>query len=288
MRSFSPVVVILFPLLTHSWTISHEGPTRSRLDLFFRGSASETTRKYYRGEERILERLSENDVSLPYRINDSSIVLRLMEEDDIAPICKLCLDEYSSSQFDFPQLQELHDKDKVIDWYDTWALKQLIDISLSLKLMNQKKDHAVVVACRSIDNELVGMVEVSRQIIDPARNPSPFPYPLMFKRVISMVSRTEMGGWIANLLVDPSERGRGLGKLLVAATEGIAREWSCESIHLHCDADTVAGRVSQSLYGSLGYLPLGSLESKRWPSDKTDSIFDVEGVPLLYLQKQLR
>ena len=84
----------------------------------------------------------------------------------------------------------------------------------------------------------------------------------------------------------------------MAAVEGIARSWQCQSIHLHADADSVNGEIPQRLYINLGYemLPDGK-QDISWmgngggvegpATSLSSSVFVIEGVPLLYLQKQL-
>lgn len=134
------------------------------------------------------------------------------------------------------------------------------------------------------------------------RNPSPIPFPLGFKKFYCKLTKKPLEAWISNLLVDPEARGLGLGRTLVAAAEGLAQHnWQCQSIHLHCDADTVRGRVPQILYTSLGYEPgLGTEgtaddeEKLSWIMQEPDaasyssSVHIIDGVPLLYMRKELK
>jgi hypothetical protein len=57
---------------------------------------------------------------------------------------------------------------------------------------------------------------------------------------------------------------------------------------LHCDADeSNGGKIPQKLYEQLGYSMLQADDDKfSWMNAKS-SIFLVEGVPLLYLRKDL-
>jgi len=118
-----------------------------------------------------------------------------------------------------------------------------------------------------------------------------------------------MQGWITNLLVKPEYRGRGLAKLLLAAAEGVVKSpaWRQEgqapgkneranrlSIHLHCDASSVSGRIPQALYKSVGYEETFVMrsctdEEFSWmgPEALSSSVVMIEGVPLLYLRKLL-
>lgn len=171
---------------------------------------------------------------------------------------------------------------------------------------------------------VVGMVEVSRQPVRATRNPPPYPLPMPLKQLLNMQSKQQqqqqLQGWLCNLLVVPEFRGRGLSKLLVAAGEGVVRHrWGCDSMYLHCDADREGdGRVSQRLYASMRYepetiapatprrtttttnqsrrnrhdddpntswIPTNNREQKNHGNE--DGVVVVEGVPLLYLRKDL-
>jgi ribosomal protein S18 acetylase RimI-like enzyme len=213
---------------------------------------------------------------------------------------------------------------------------------------------------------VVGIVEVSQQPPIPERNPPAFPIPLVVKqmycwwwsvlqqqkqqqkrrqsftsksnnkalmtrRMNNMIIKPE--GWITNVLVAPEFRGQGWAKVLVHACEGVARSWNVPAIHLHCDANSVSGRVAQQLYTSMGYQdscivnnnteyessPASSSSSEYdwmklaaqaeaaaglWSSSSSSSTTDtvypttepvmcsssvyvIEGVPLLYLKKDL-
>jgi ribosomal protein S18 acetylase RimI-like enzyme len=128
-------------------------------------------------------------------------------------------------------------------------------------------------------------------------------------------------GWITNVLVAPEFRGQGWAKVLVHACEGVARSWNVPAIHLHCDANGVSGRVAQQLYTSMGYndeasscivngneneSSLSSTSSEfDWiklaaqseaaakgftttePVMCSSSVYVIEGIPLLYLKKNL-
>ncbi|CAB9527642.1 Acetyltransferase (GNAT) family [Seminavis robusta] len=137
---------------------------------------------------------------------------------------------------------------------------------------------------------IVGMVELSKQPPDPHRNPSAYPLPLWYKQAYCLVHNLPpINGWITNLLVDPAFRSQGYSKLLMAAAEGTARSWGCTKIHLHCDADTVAGKVPQRLYQNLGY---EMVEDPNAPfawmgTELSNKIYMIQGVALLYMRKEL-
>jgi ribosomal protein S18 acetylase RimI-like enzyme len=140
----------------------------------------------------------------------------------------------------------------------------------------------------------------------------------------NMVMMKQPEGWITNVLVAPEFRSMGWSKVLVHACEGVARSWNVPAIHLHCDADGVSGRVAQKLYTSMGYTDnnqdsscnivngsdaneLSSTSSEfDWlklaakaeaaatgfttttePVMCSSSVYVIEGVPLLYLKKDL-
>jgi len=199
----------------------------------------------------------------------------------------------------------------MVDWFDQRVLYALVFATTLAKISDHPEDHAVLVGCVSNHNNnnnnkpnsserLIGMVEVSRQPVLPARNPPPYPLPLWYKRLVCRVTDRPLEGWITNLLVCPEFRGRGWSKVLVAASEGRARPWRCSSMHLHCeydDSDSDDGSIPQRLYTGLQYQML------RWDDDEyqqqqqlpwmmqgsaaASSIFVVQGVPLLYLRKNL-
>jgi GNAT superfamily N-acetyltransferase len=250
-----------------------------------------------------------------------------MELRDLPAIKKICIDEYCTAASSGEQLSLAASTG---DWVDRQVLGLIIDTTMLLKIFVGRwlvgkenkssfvSDHAVIVACivheKFADNEeeehIVGMVEISQQPVIPNRNPPPFPFPLSLKRWYSLATRTPLQGWIANLLVVPTARGMGVGRLLVGAAEGLAcTSWkNCQSVHLHCSADGSEGKISQHLYLSLGYKPehgtptyssknrspninlswiMSSSSASSVHSDCYKSIYIVQGVPLLYLRKDI-
>eukprot|EP00537_Pseudo-nitzschia_pungens_P010528 CAMPEP_0172388374 /NCGR_PEP_ID=MMETSP1061-20121228/5492_1 /TAXON_ID=37318 /ORGANISM="Pseudo-nitzschia pungens, Strain cf. pungens" /LENGTH=541 /DNA_ID=CAMNT_0013118253 /DNA_START=175 /DNA_END=1800 /DNA_ORIENTATION=+ len=119
---------------------------------------------------------------------------------------------------------------------------------------------------------LVGMVELSLQPPNADRNPPALPLPRWFKAALARNTlEGSLQGWVTNLLVDDSCRGRGYSKILMAACEGIAKHsWGCRSMYLHADADISSGRIPQSLYEGLGYEAVtGSTRKPRQANAKT-------------------
>ena len=159
------------------------------------------------------------------------------------------------------------------------------------------------------DNEIiVGLVEVSLQPPIPDRNPPTYPLPKMIKNVYycQLVGIDKLQGWVTNLLIAPNFRGLGYSKILMAATEGIARSWGCDYMYLHADADVTSGKIPQSLYENLGYHVVldngidgnggvGNNDNNNlydWIPKNGGTVFSssirmVQGVALLWFGKQL-
>lgn len=119
---------------------------------------------------------------------------------------------------------------------------------------------------------VVGMVELSLQPPDADRNPPALPLPLWVKAALAKHTTLDgsLQGWVTNLLISDSRRGKGYSKILMAAVEGIAEhKWGCQSVYLHADADVRSGKVPQSLYEGLGYdLVIGSTKKVRGKGGK--------------------
>jgi GNAT superfamily N-acetyltransferase len=257
-------------------------------------------------------------------VRGSSICIRLLKADDLKQITDLCVAEYGSEVSFESLLQDSKSPPSytaIMDYLDCLLLRALVDLTMRMKLAGYDStptsasasalsstsatayippDHAILVACQTDSGDIVGMVEISRQPPLGDRNPPPVPIPLSLKRLYSLaVGAGEPQGWCTNLLIAPTYRGQSYSKVLMAAVEGIARCWQCQSIHLHADADSVAGKIPQRLYMNLGYEMLPDCQQDiAWMGGVGDgvegpatslssSVFVIEGVPLLYLQKQL-
>jgi ribosomal protein S18 acetylase RimI-like enzyme len=219
--------------------------------------------------------------------------VRALRTGDIPSIAEMCVKEYGSSVSVSP-FSFIETSAEAGNWFDREGLRLLVDVTSRLKVQDAPKDHAILVSMISDGNDqfMVGMVEISRQPVIYERNPPPYAIPLFMKQAYASLTKSKLQGWITNLLVEPEYRGRGHAKVLVAACEAMAKSWRLDSIHLHCDSDELTGRVSQKLYMGLGYRPLPSDESFSWMRDfagtASNSVFMVQGVPLLYLRKDLR
>ena len=265
--------------------------------LFFK--ATEAPKKPgFQIPEQVFADFASNNVTLPYQcelettISDENrlLTIRLLQSKDLERISDMCYQEYSTGPatfFNFPWQTPA----KIEDWLERLMLRPLVDLTMRLKLHDNDiaDDYAVIVAC--FNDTIAGMVEVNRQPVLPERNPPPYPIPLVLKQVYCQLAKLEPPqAWIANLLVAPEFRGRGLSKVLVAACECIARSsWNLQSIHLHCDADSASGGIPQKLYESMGYERIADPNPEyAWLSTMmSTSIYMIDGVPLLYLRKKL-
>ena len=220
-------------------------------------------------------------------------------------------------------------KEYVVDWWDNFILPSFVYWTFRWKIAAYNshgecpQDHALLVATLqeekwpekvdfattaieianqlsttgsieigndSTDEVIVGMVELSRQPPEASRNPPAYPLPLWYKEAYCNMKKLHpLNGWVTNLLVRPDYRGEGYSKLLMAATEGVARSWNCDMIHLHCDANTIGGKVPQTLYKGLGYEMVEDPNSPyAWMgTELSTKIFMIQGVALLYFRKAL-
>jgi ribosomal protein S18 acetylase RimI-like enzyme len=233
---------------------------------------------------------------------EEKLSIRFMTDDDIKYIMPLCIEEFGTGStlrlLDFP----FHDLSQISDWWDRVFFETSVALSLrskmnaNLRTEHRAKDPALMVLCRSKgpdEEEVVGMVELSLQAPEADRNPPPFPVPLLIKSWYCRLAGLRLQGWVTNLLIDPRCRGLGYAKILMAATEGIAKSWGCRYILLHADADYRSGKVAQSLYKGLGY----EVVTDEGPDEYTwmtggggnpfSSIHMIEGVPLLCFKKEL-
>lgn len=228
--------------------------------------------------------------SLPWILTNSTrkvLTVRSMRLQDLDPVVNMCVHEYGSGPVDFPLWNPL----LYSAWLDRQYLCWLVATSCLIKLLlydhsvenSITSDHMILVAVlndhRDDKRNIVGMVEISLQPLMPNQTPPPFPLPLLLKKASAFIftGRTELVGWITNLLIPSAYRGNGYSKALMLACEAVANSWHCSSIHLHCDADPKNGHVPQKLYSRLGYRS----------STLSPCIVEIEGVSLLYLRKAM-
>lgn len=267
----------------------------------------------YQVPSNVLSELSSANVALPYTFEMAAasslpkvtVSIRLLQTKDLSQIGGMCVAEYGSNITSLDALLKKPSESSLVDYIDSLSLRALVDFTMRMKIHNNgdndgdsdksiPADHAILVASCLESGDIVGMVEVSRQPPLANRNPSPFPIPMVFKELFCRAVGVEkLQGWVANLLVQPQYRGKGYSKVLMATVEGVVRRWDCQSIHLHADADNVSGMVPQRLYQTLGY-EFGTDDKQQpdlaWmgPATLSSSVYVIDGVPLLYLQKQLK
>ena len=220
---------------------------------------------------------------------DVRLSLRHMTEDDLKTLVPMCIEEFGTDY----QLKQLNaakrDRQRrsllprwivnpklIPNAWESFSFELLIYWTLRLKLMQggngglrrrssipnpSPHDPVMLVLCEQAKrlsddaSRVVGMVELSLQPPDADRNPPALPLPLWVKAALARHTTMDgsLQGWVTNLLIGESCRGKGYSKILMAATEGIAQKWGCSSIYLHADADAISGRVPQRLYEGLGY-----------------------------------
>ena len=121
-----------------------------------------------------------------------------------------------------------------------FGLLTLLTVGFWIRLC--RDDHSIL-TCKDASNDLIGYVEVSPQ---PAGEVSgPFPLPKWAKGLMGPLTP-----YLANLLVRPDARRRGVGGALVVACEQEAASWGDGVLGLHHD------RTDQKLvrfYRKLGF-----------------------------------
>ncbi len=247
-----------------------------------------------------LKELGSAGISFPKEVtvpnaDDVTLTLRHMTTEDLKELVPMCIREFGSGQINGTSRRRsllprwVADPKQIPDIWEGFSFEMLIYWTLKLKLMqggnyrrpeqNQPKDPVMLVLCEKKesdseqpllswgsddddDSTVIGMVELSLQPPDADRNPPALPLPLWVKAALAKHTTLDgsLQGWVTNLLISDSSRGKGYSKILMAAAEGIAKHrWGCSSVYLHADADFRSGKVPQSLYEGLGYdLVIGS------------------------------
>ena len=284
--------------------------------LFFK-SKRPTTRSYWTIPDAALHELSEPTVTFPYHVTMEStgierqetkeIIIRTLQVDDLPDVIPMCTKEFGSGEpitriDQIPWEALMEDTSDLNDVVDRILFAPLVSMSLRMKIKRQEAGDDPsrpnvppddTVLCLETDGKVVAIVDLSRQPPDPERNPPPVPLPMLFKNFLSLLrGLPPPDGWVTNLLVGDSHRGRGYSKVLMKAVEGLARSWNCGAIYLHVDADTVSGRIPQELYRGLGYEPVIDKRAQRqyeWmgPELMNLGLYVIDEVPLLFLRKDL-
>jgi len=229
------------------------------------------------------------------------LTLRYLQEKDLPSVVKMCMDEYGSSSFISgpfgPDIltSEPNALIEIGTAYEKWVLALGIFIGMDQRIKRQisgssnsavKRDHNVV--CLVLDDEVIGMAEVSIQSRDPLRTSSAFVIPMFLKQLL--FSGKGLVPYISNVLMKEQFRGRGFGKLLMDACEDLAQDMGFDEVYLHVDADTNSGKVAQRFYNKSGYTPVimeGQSDNAWIGNEKINGIYMVEGVPLSFLRKGL-
>ena len=276
------------------------------------------------------------DMMMPPRTTDDKrnndwpdrLIIRHLEDEDIISILPEIVREFGSLSIpitnnmipDQPPGNELSTK------IENFLFSLTVLIGLTQRVERRKKgylsttarpDHNVVCLVERIpkggsssnrsDNndttllyaeKIVGIAELSWQPPNPTVNAPPFVLPYFVKKLICNIGGAVPVGYVSNVLVWKTHRGRGYSHVLMAALEGIAKLWDCDDIRLHVDAGEYSGRIARDLYWNLGYdgVPDRGTTTKdgtvgfEWmgPCFSHQGLYLVDGVPLLYLRKSLK
>lgn len=267
-------------------------------------------------------------IDLPTSNRASRLVIRHLEDEDITKILPEVVREFGALIQQVSTTPE--PGDELATKIENYLFSLTVLIGLTQRVVRREKgydannsacpDHDVICLVEQTPNnddsngnaettsyseKIVGMAELSWQPPNPNSNAPPFVLPFFVKSLISRYGPSRDGtssevpaGYISNVLVWKTRRGRGYGRVLMAALEGIAKLWDCEDVRLHVDANEYSGRIARGLYWSLGYegVPDRGGTSKgnelgyAWmgPSMANQGLYLVDGVPLLYLRKVLK
>ena len=286
-------------------------PESVSCNLFFRKTDKTPAPRRKSLKPGVVEELQSPDINLPFQIlledDDSDeteevLTVRFMTSSDLRFILPLCIYEFGTGPTvglkDFPW-QDLR---LLSMWWDCFYFEPSITFFFIAKMSGNMlrpktkqtfEDPAVLVLSRQHNQTetVVGMVELSLQPADANRNPPALPLPLWLKELYCTVRGQTLQGWVTNLLIDPKYRGLGYSKILMAATEGIARSWNRSAIYLHADADFKSGKIPQGLYKGLDYEVVTEEDPQfAWMGDNFNpfsSVRMIQGVPLLCFYKKL-
>lgn len=257
----------------------------------------------------------------------SRLIIRHLEDEDIKKILPEVVREFGALA-PLPSTPP-EPGDELADKIENYLFSLTVLIGLTQRVVRREKgyspsnsacpDHDVICLVEQIprnttDNneetdtssaefseQIVGMAELSWQPPNPNSNAPPFVLPFFMKTLISRFAPSRDGtsadkpvGYISNVLVWKTRRGRGYARVMMAALEGIAKNWGCDDVRLHVDANDYSGRTARGLYWSLGYEGVPDRGSSKvgyeWmgPGMANQGLYLVDGVPLLYLRKSLK
>jgi len=297
--------------------------TTTRCYLFFAQRKAE--------REKLFKELQDpKKLILPYTFNNTieTVIVRHLEMKDMKTLIPMICEEFGTNEKD---VEFAWSKVKKITWVvqyiynlsnfidvlvDRGIFPYIVRLSLFLKIQRQEDgdDSAStlipdynILCLEDASRRVVGMVELSRQPMDPNQNPGPIPVPMWLKESdCRKKALPPPNGRVTNLLIGEEYRGRGYSKTLMKAAEGLAKRWDLDTICLHVDPDTENGRIPQNLYQGLGYRPVvdnnnniqqsdednnnnDTVEDFSWMSNTNfqSGIYMVEEVPLLFMRRKL-
>lgn len=247
-----------------------------------------------------------------------TVIIRHLEDEDLPIALRLIIGEYGSYGSDDSAQSESNPIMKTIDpfltWYENYSFTWIVGLGLLQRIKRRKEgdsknptnkefkssipDHNVLVIAEvdenGVENKIVGMAEISQQPPDPERSAPPYVLPMFAKKILAkfVPEDDKLCAYVSNVLIANEYRGLGYSKILMYACEGLATSWGYQSISLHVDAAIGAGREAQGLYRGLAYKPVikSDYNSKvTWmgPEMINQGVFIVDGVPLIYLRKDL-
>ena len=291
------------------WSKNVNAPaSTTRCNLFFgtKKEKKEDSIMHRSLPKEVLQDLQSPSLDLPYTFRNSNddndeVTVRFLERRDLSTVVPMCVEEFGTTPAGGFPWKNINQR-SILAWFDSIIFGPLVDLSLEMKILRRELGYNDAipdaapdynVLCLETRGTVLAIVELSVQPLDPQRNPPPVPLPLVFKEAYSESKGVPPpNGWVSNLLVDESCRGKGYSKLLMTAAEGMAKQWGCTSISLHVDADSVSGKIPQRLYERLGYEPVvmdSVLNKFDWmgPDILKSGLYMVDGVPLLFLRKEL-
>jgi len=264
------------------------------------------------------------DLSPPVNGNKvNRLIIRHLEDEDITKILPELVREFGAF---LPPPTTPEPGDELATKIENFLFSLTVLIGLTQRVVRREKgysatnsacpDHNTICLVEQIPNydsngeletfteKIVGIAELSWQPPNPNSNAPPFVLPYFVKILISRFapSRDKTSpktpvGYVSNVLVWKTRRGRGYARILMAALEGIAKIWGCDDVRLHVDANDFSGRIARGLYWDLGYEGVpdrGTSKNNQvgyeWmgPSMAHQGLYLVDGVPLLYLRKSLK
>jgi len=161
----------------------------------------------------------------------SGCTIRYLEEKDLVPLVLMATHEFS------PQPMT---PDFVLAFMIYWGFRLRLLISESFE------DHKVFVA-EDINGDLAACCEVSFQ---PTNGQSAPAIPVLKPLKALFGFPCPLKPYIANLLVSPAYRRKGLARCMVSVCEAKAVEWGEDTIYLHCDLEYLP---AVELYYGIGY-----------------------------------